>query len=100
MRDNRQELIGSAIRHARRARKTTGRIVVSALGFGLAYYLDAENGADRRRQLRGLLRRSATAVDSMFAPEVGDPPAVFHPLLRGLGAEEPAPGHSRQYRAS
>ncbi len=87
---NRQDVMSSAIRHARRARRTTGRIVVSALGFGLAYYFDTENGVARRDQLRRSLRRTAATIDSVLAPEVGDPPA-FHPLLRGLAAEDHEP---------
>lgn len=99
MNENRQILTESAIRHVRRARKTTGRFVVSAFGFGLAYYLDAENGAARRRQLHRLLRRTAATLDSVLAPEAGDPPPVFHPLLRGLGAPERDPQLSRSYKA-
>jgi hypothetical protein len=100
MLNNRQDLIGSAIQHARRARKTTGRIVVSALGFGLAYYLDAENGVERRQHLRGFLRRGAATVDAVFAPEAGDPPAEFRPLLRGLGADEHVLAHGRHSQAN
>ncbi len=99
MNDNRQILIGSAIRHVRRARKTAGRLVVSAFGFGVAYYLDAENGAARREQLHGLLRRTAAALESVLAPEAGDPPPVFHPLLRGLAADQADPQLSRSYEA-
>ena len=48
---NRQELLSSATRRMRRARRTTGRILVSALGFGVAYYFDTENGEVRRQRL-------------------------------------------------
>ena len=89
---NRQELISSANRRARRARRTTGRIVVSALGFGVAYYFDTENGDRRRKRLYGALQRTARSIDSVLAPEAGDPPPVFTPLLRALkpDAEEPS----------
>jgi hypothetical protein len=90
-----QALMSSAIKQARRVRRTTGRLVVSGLGFGLAYFFDAENGGARREQLRRSLRRTAFTIDSVWAPAAGDPPAVFTPLLRGLSAEEyePRPAH-------
>jgi hypothetical protein len=100
MHDSRQELIGSAIRHARRARRTTGRLLVSGFGFGLAYYFDSENGAARRAQLRSSLRRTALTIDSVWAPETGDPPPVFTPLLRGLSAEGYEPAPIRRHQAS
>ena len=99
MSDNRQRLTTSAIRHARRVRRTTGRVVVSAFGFGVAYYLDMENGAERRRQLQRVLRRTATTLNSVLAPRVEDPPPVFHPLLRGLGVEDCDTRLSHSYEA-
>ena len=81
---NRQELLSSANRRARRVRRTTGRILVSALGFGVAYYFDPENGGVRRKQLQQSLRRHARDIDAALTSEVGDPPAVFDPMLRGL----------------
>jgi hypothetical protein len=89
---NRQELISSAIRRGRRARRTTGRILVSALGFGVAYYFDTENGERRRKRLYEALQHAARSIDSVWAPEAGDPPPVFTPLLRALeaDAEEPS----------
>ncbi len=71
----------------RRARKTTGRIVVSALGFGLAYYLDAENGRARRARLREALQRAVERVGSVRAAEAEGPPPVFSPLLRSIRSE-------------
>jgi hypothetical protein len=100
MHDIGQELMSSAIRHARRVRRTTGRLVVSGLGFGLAYYFDAENGAARREQLRQSLRRVALTIDSVWAPETGDPPAVFTPLLRGLSSEDYEPRPVQRHEAS
>ncbi len=88
---NRQELISSANRRARRARRTTGRILVSALGFGVAYYFDTENGERRRTRLYEMLQRAARSIDSVSAPEAGDPPPTFSPLLRTLKADHPSP---------
>jgi hypothetical protein len=81
---NRQELFSSANRRARRARRTTGRILVSALGFGVAYYFDTEKGDRRRKHLYGALQRTAHSIDSVLAPEAGDPPPLFTPLLRAF----------------
>ncbi len=64
----------------RRGRRTTGRIVASTLGFGLAYYFDAVNGAHRRQRLQGMAQRALRAADRV-TPDVTDPPPVFHPLL-------------------
>ena len=88
MHTTRQQLLRSATRRARRARRTTGRIVVSALGFGMAYYFDAENGHARRKQLQRWLQRTARSIDSVLTSEVGDPPPVY-PVWRGLRALEP-----------
>ena len=82
MQVNRQELLSSANRRIRRGRKTTGRIVVSALGFAMAYYFDAENGALRRKQLQRSMHRALQNVNDTLAPNAGDPPPVFHPVLR------------------
>jgi len=88
MHTTRLELMSSASRRARRARRTSGRILVSALGFGMAYYFDTENGAVRRRRLQRWLRHTARSVDSVLTSEVGDPPPVFSPVWRGLRALE------------
>ncbi|HEY1651665.1 MAG TPA: hypothetical protein VGG09_07260 [Acidimicrobiales bacterium] len=74
--------------------------MVSALGFGVAYFFDTDNGAARREQLRRSLRRTVATIDSVLAPEVGDPPPVFFPLLRGLGAEEAEPRLTQRSEAS
>lgn len=92
MQMHRQELLSSANRRIRRGRKTTGRIVVSALGFGVAYYFDTENGAERRKKLHGLLRRTVHNIESGLAPEVDDPPPVFPPVLRTHRPEEHGQG--------
>ena len=84
---NRQQLFSSASRRARRARRSTGRIVVSALGFGVAYYFDTENGAQRRQHLYEVLERVARGIDSVLAHEAGDPPQLFSPMLRVLKAD-------------
>ena len=90
MHSKRQELLGSANRRVRRARTTTERIVVSALGFGVAYYFDVENGGARRAKLRQVLRQSARRVDAALASPVGDPPPDLPRALRGIGNHGPA----------
>ncbi len=100
MHGSRQELIGSVLRHARRAQRTTGRLLVSGFGFGLAYYFDSENGGVRREHLRRSLRRAALTIDSLWAPEAGDQPPVFTPLLRGLDADEYQPRLTQRGEAS
>jgi hypothetical protein len=35
--------------HAHRARKSTGRLVVSGLGFSVAYFFDPDHGSARRK---------------------------------------------------
>ncbi len=92
MQINRQELLSSARRRVRRGKKTTGRIVVSALGFGAAYYFDTENGGVRRKRLRQTLQRAMHNIESVVSPDAGDPPAVFPPVLRSHGAEARARG--------
>lgn len=94
MRINRQGLVSSASRRARRAKKTTGRVLFLALGFGVAYYLDTENGELRRKRLRERLQRLTHNIDSVFAPEAGDPPPVFFPVLRGHGSTERGAKHA------
>jgi len=74
---NRQELLSAATRRARRARRTTGRILVSALGFGVAYYFDTENGEARRQRLVKSLRRSPHGLDFALTSEAEDPPHIF-----------------------
>jgi hypothetical protein len=86
----RQELLRSANRRVLRARRATGRIVVSALGFGVAYYFDPENGALRRKRLQQRIRRTAGNMDAVRASDVGDAPPVFDPVLRALRAERHA----------
>jgi len=91
MQIERQELLRSASRRARRVRRTTGRILFSALGFGMAYYFDKENGVARRKQLQQWLQQAVRSVDSVLTSEVGDPPPVFNPMMRGLRAMEATP---------
>jgi hypothetical protein len=84
MHRQRRNVLRAATRRARRAKRTTGRILVSALGFGLAYYFDTENGPARRRRLGDRLRETAGKIDGLFAPD-GAPegaPPVFHPLVQ------------------
>ena len=89
--------LARATSRARRTRRTTGRILFSAAGFGLAYLFDAENGAARRARLRRSLHHATSTRYSVLAPVTGvdDAPPVFGPLLRGLGAEGIGPGVRR-----
>jgi hypothetical protein len=82
MQTNRQELVRSARRRVQRGTKTTGRIVASALGFGVAYHFDAENGGLRRKRLHRTVHSAARSIGARLAPDVGDAPVVFHPVLR------------------
>jgi hypothetical protein len=91
---NRQELISSTVGRARRARRTSGRILVSALGFGVAYYFDTENGDGRRKRLYEALQRGSRSIGLVLAPGAGDPPPLFTPLVRTLHGDTPEPsGH-------
>jgi hypothetical protein len=94
MQINRQERLRSANRRVRRGRRTTGRIVVSALGFGVAYYgfgvayyIDTENGRLRRKRLRQTAQRTFGNIDTVLASDVGDAPPVFDPVLHAFRAE-------------
>jgi hypothetical protein len=99
MQTNRQELVRSARRRVQRGRKTTGRIVASALGFGMAYYFDAENGGERRKRLHHLMQHAARDVSARLAPDVGDPPVVFHPVLRGHRVQRDVPSAATRVEA-
>jgi hypothetical protein len=55
----------SARGHAQRARKSAGRLVVSGLGFSVAYFFDPDHGSARRKQaveLASHIRRTAAQV--------------------------------------
>ena len=81
----RQELLSSANRRVRRARRTTGRIVVSSLGFGLAYSFDTENGGARRSALWRCAQRAAHDVDPALTSQGGHRLSVF----RARAASDP-----------
>ena len=87
MHDSGQEILSSANRRIRRVRRSTGRLVACALGFGVAYYFDPENGALRRKRLHRLLQRVAQRVDAALAPEAGDPPPDLPAIRRALRPE-------------
>jgi hypothetical protein len=90
MQAHRQELVRSASRRIQRGRRATGRIVASALGFGLAYYFDSQNGAERRQRLHQAARRTFRHINGALTPEAVDPP-VFSPILREQSGTRPAP---------
>jgi hypothetical protein len=58
--------------------------VASALGFGVAYYFDIDNGEARRKRLQQWLRRTSRRFESVYDSEAGDPPPVFSPMLRRM----------------
>jgi hypothetical protein len=78
------DALQAVTRRARKAKRTSGRIVLSALGFGVAYYFDTTNGAARRQKLQEQLRTAVRKIDGVFSPDpvVGDVPPVFGPLLQ------------------
>ena len=100
MQTNRQELVRSARRRVQRGRKTTGRIAASALGFAMAYYFDAENGEERRKRLRHMVQRAGRDVSARLASDVGDPPVVFRPALRGHSEQGDVPVAGERVRAA
>ncbi len=61
--------------------------MVSALGFGVAYYFDTENGALRRKRLHQMVQRTVGNIEAARAPDVVDAPPVFDPVLHALHAE-------------
>jgi hypothetical protein len=81
MHKHRQELLRSATRRIQRGRRTTGRIVASALGFSVAYYFDPESGGLRRKHLQHAARGLFGQINDALAPDIADP-AVF---LRSCG---------------
>jgi hypothetical protein len=87
MQMNRQELLRSASRRLRRGKRVTGRIVASALGFGVAYYFDTQNGATRRKRLQQMVQRTVGNIDGVRASDVEDAPPVFRPVLHALRAD-------------
>jgi hypothetical protein len=82
MQTHRQGRPCSANWRIRRGKKATGRIVVSTLGFGLAYYFDTENGELRRKQLRCTVRQALRGLNEALAPDVTEPAPTFHSVLR------------------
>lgn len=92
MQINRQKLLRSASRRVRRGRRATGRVVVSALGFGVAYYFDTENGGLRRKRLHETLHRVVADLDSARASGDRGLSPVFRPLRHALRGEGRARG--------
>jgi hypothetical protein len=74
-------------RPARAREESHGRIVATALGFGVAYYFDTENGALRRKRLHQMVQRTVGDIDAVRASDVVDALPVFHPVLHALRAE-------------
>ena len=82
----RRGVLHALTRQAQTAKRTSGRIVVSALGFAVAYYFDTTNGPARRRQLHAQLRSAARKIRGAFAPDqiVADVPPAFSPSLQRM----------------
>jgi hypothetical protein len=93
-----KETLGAARSHARKAKKTAGRLLVSGIGFSAAYFLDPDHGQARRKKALGfidhLLRSRAdsargngadlTAVPARVADE--DSRATFRGTVNGMTA--------------
>jgi hypothetical protein len=90
MQQHRQERVRSATRRIQRGRKTTGRIVASALGFSLAYYFDPENGGLRRKHLQHTVRGFFGEINDALAPDIADP-AFVPSVLRADPGTGPRP---------
>jgi hypothetical protein len=45
-------------RHARHAKRSAGRILLSGVGFSAAYFLDPDQGPARRRQASSFMKRT------------------------------------------
>ena len=99
MQINRQKLLRSASRRVRRGRRATGRIVVSALGFGVAYYFDTENGGLRRKRLHETLHRVVADISSARTSKDGGLPPVSHPAPHAFGGDGRARGGTGRVEA-
>ena len=83
--------------HAHRARKSAGRLVLSGLGFSVAYFLDPDQGAARRKQAVEVVnhvRRATAHVKSRRQPP--QPPTA---PTTGMGARAPLRGVTNGARA-
>jgi hypothetical protein len=88
MHEHRQEPWRSAFRRLQRGKKTTGRIVASALGFGVAYYFDPQSGGVRRKHLHQTARVFFRQINDALASDVPDP-AVVPSVLRAHSGSAP-----------
>jgi len=77
-----------------------GRFVASALGFGMAYYFDSENGARRRKELHRTVHRVIRYANAGMAPDAVDPPPVFHPVLRAHSGQSRSGRPAGQFQAA
>ena len=80
------EVSQAVARWAQKEKRTSGRVVLFALGFGVAYYFDTTNGPARRRHLHEQLRAAVRKIDGVFSPDplVADVPPAFSPLLQSV----------------
>jgi hypothetical protein len=81
--------VGSIKGHARHAQRSVGRLLVSGLGFSVAYFFDPDKGQVRRANaisLIGRLRRSrAGKVVEESGPGLGEATGapIHRPLAHG-----------------
>jgi hypothetical protein len=73
--------------------------VASALGFGVAYYFDAQNGGLRRKRLEHKVQAVVGRLNARMTPDVDDPPVVFHPVFRSHRMPATVPGAGEQISA-
>jgi hypothetical protein len=78
--------------HARRARKSAGRLALSGLGFSVAYFFDPDHGGARRKQAVEVVNHVRRAKAQLKSRR--QPPAT------GLGAVAPLRGVTNQARTS
>ncbi len=50
--------IADVTRHARHAKRSAGRLLLSGVGFSAAYFLDPDQGPARRRQASNFFKRT------------------------------------------
>ncbi len=62
----------SARGHAHRARKSTGRLVISGLGFSVAYFFDPDHGSARRKQAMEVVNHVRRAQGRREEPAQSD----------------------------
>jgi hypothetical protein len=62
-------------RHARHAKRSAGRLLLSGVGFSAAYFLDPDQGPARRRQASNFFRRTRQRLAHQSVPDPRPGPA-------------------------